>query len=170
MDSEFLWNCLLFSVFLGLFYSWVFSVLFWIPLTQVNIPLLSVTSVEIPSFIFQILQTPFYPWGFLQPIKFENWSLRSLVFCMRTIAITLALKCPYLSPFLLLVKTHLNSISSKFGFIANLYDQRSFIFMLEAWQIHFFNWSWKYNPMMLKHSLQQSISICLWMTYWTGLC
>lgn len=57
---------------------------------------------------------------------------RSLVFCMRTIAITLALKCPYLSPFLLLVKTHLNSISSKFGFIANLYDQRSFIFMLEA--------------------------------------
>lgn len=69
--------CCLSFCFLGLFYSWCFRVLFWTPPhPREQIRLLSVASLEIPSFIFQVLQSPFYPCGFLESVKFENWSLR----------------------------------------------------------------------------------------------
>ena len=69
---------LLFSIILLRLFTYAFlRVLLWTVLTQVNKSLFFLsTSQEIPSFIFQVLQTEFYPSDFSEPVKFENWSLR----------------------------------------------------------------------------------------------
>lgn len=137
------WVCMellvvLFSISLGYFIHDVLELCFEPPYPSEWIPLLSVTSLEIPSFIFQILQTPFYPCGFLESVKFENWSLRFWDVLCEDNSPSFGINVSLFVSFSLLAKTLFNSISSKFGFIANLCDQRSFGVVLKAWRIHLF--------------------------------
>lgn len=120
---------LLFSIFLlGLFTHAFLRVLLWTVLTQVNKSLFfPSTSQEIPSFIFQVLQTEFYPCDFSEPVKFENWSLRFWS------ALCEDNSCNFGTNMSLFVSlfssgetkqknpTLFNSVSSKFGFIAKIY-------------------------------------------------
>lgn len=115
---------LLFSIFLlGLFTHAFLRVLLWTILTQVNKSLFFLsTSQEIPSFIFQVLQTEFYPSDFSEPVKFENWSLRFWSALCKdnrcNFGTNMSLFVSLLSSGKTKQKNPTLTVSSKFGFIA----------------------------------------------------
>lgn len=131
---------LLFSIFLlGLFTHAFLRVLLWTVLTRVNKSLFfPSTSQEIPSFIFQVLQTEFYPCDFSEPVKFENGSLRFWS------ALCEDNSCNFGTNMSLFVSlfssgktkqknpTLFNSVSSKFGFIAKSMWSEKLHFIAES--------------------------------------
>lgn len=154
-DSEFARSDLFYSFpsSRGILFVDFYSVLLWTPLTRVNKSLFFLSQAQ----RFQALCFKSSKPHFIRVASENRSSLKTdpwdfWVFCVRTIARTLVLTWPYLSPFFRLAKTVFNSVSSKFGCIADLCAQRNFIFLLEAWSIHVFNWSWEHDPLVEKHS------------------